>query len=183
MDVATVKLELDEIQGNILAGFKNDYITYLFLELSRDVREARAWLADVIADVSTTPEVQTFNAYYSLARSSGFRDSDLPRSSWMNVALDAQRPPKRSASMTWSSTAAEGVPGRHAQARWSDRRYRQGQRPEMGRNRSIQVLASATIDALMIVADDDPANRNTRVADSSLARAGAEPRVCSTRTP
>ena len=38
MDVAAVKLELDEIQGNILAGFKNEYITYLFLELSGDGR-------------------------------------------------------------------------------------------------------------------------------------------------
>ena len=85
MDVAADKLELDEIQGNILAGFKNEFITFLFLTLPGEGSNARAWLADVIADVATTPEVKNFNDLYRLSSRAGA--DPLPTASWMNLAL------------------------------------------------------------------------------------------------
>ena len=78
MDVAADKLELDEIQGNILAGFKNEYITFLFFTLPGEGSNARAWLADVIADVATTTEVKNFNDLYRLSSRAG-ADRSRPR--------------------------------------------------------------------------------------------------------
>jgi Dyp-type peroxidase family len=157
MDVATVELQADEIQGNILAGFKNEYITFVFLELSGEAPRARAWLADVIPDVATTTEVKIFNEYFRLARHSGAGD---PEASWMNLAL------------THSGLRALGVDG--AELDQLPAEFQQGMRA-----RAEQIgdtgddapanwphcLGSASIHALLIVADDDPARRNTKVSE------------------
>jgi hypothetical protein len=46
-------LKLDEIQGNVVAGFNKDYTSYLFLALPGEPARARAWLADLVDEVAT----------------------------------------------------------------------------------------------------------------------------------
>ena len=164
MDVAADKLELDEIQGNILAGFKNEFITFLFLKLSGDGRKARAWLADVIADVATTTEVKTFNDLFRLAQS--LRRRNTPESVVDEPGPHARAACERSASTTPSSTNC-----RRSSRRGCGRAPRSSATPATTRQRNGQTAsASAAIDALMIVADDDAAHRNTKV-DDFLVRA------------
>ena len=155
--MAARELELDEIQGNILAGFKNEYITFLFIELSANARKARAWLTDVIADVATTTEVKNFNDAFRLASHSG---ADLPKASWLNLALtqrglralgvdDAELDQLPEEFQQGMRARAEliGDTGDDAPKNWPD------------------CLGSASIHALMIVADDDAATRNIRCSE------------------
>ena len=156
--MAADKLELDEIQGNILAGFKNEFITFLFLELSGNARKARAWLADVITDVATTTEVKDFNDGYRDARNA--RPGDPPKASWMNLAL------------TQSGLRALGVDD--AEIDQLPEEFLQGMRAraekigDTGDDEPAKwpnCLGSASIHALMIVADDDLAHRNIKIDD------------------
>ncbi len=155
MDVAADELELDEIQGNILAGFKNEFITFLFLKLSGDGRKARAWLADVIADVATTTEVKTFNDLFRVARHSG---AETPKASWMNLAL------------TQSGLRALGVDD--AELDQLPEEFQQGMRAraeiigDTGDDAPANwpgCLGSADIHAILIVADDLLARRNIKI--------------------
>lgn len=59
--------ESDEIQGDILAGFKKDHVTLLFLKFE-DAPKARAWLKALTPKIATTRQVATFNAAFSAAR-------------------------------------------------------------------------------------------------------------------
>jgi hypothetical protein len=53
---------LDDIQGNILAGFRNDRQAFVFLRFPGG-QQGRAWLADLQGShgISTTSEVAAFN--------------------------------------------------------------------------------------------------------------------------
>jgi Dyp-type peroxidase family len=50
----------EEIQGDVLAGFRTDYQTFLFLKFA-DPGGAREWLRALLPRVSTTREVAAFN--------------------------------------------------------------------------------------------------------------------------
>lgn len=86
--------ESDEIQGNILAGFKKDHQVFLFLVFPTS-EAGQAWLAELVplegpARVASTREVATFNRQFSEARRNrGGDDPERLKAIWLNVALTA----------------------------------------------------------------------------------------------
>src|SRR5450631_582596 len=62
------ELEVDQIQGNILAGFNKDNQTLIFLEI-HDRRKFKLWLRAITPFVATTEEVLQFNRLFKLIRS------------------------------------------------------------------------------------------------------------------
>lgn len=78
----------DEIQGNILAGFRKDRQSFLFLQLA-DQAKGRAWLAALAPRLATSRQVATFNAAFSQARRGGGGDPEDLAAVWVNLALTA----------------------------------------------------------------------------------------------
>jgi hypothetical protein len=85
--VATSQLKLDNIQGNILAGFNKDHQTFLFVNFPTG-SDPKGWFAQIIPDVASTAEVAAFNSLFKLASARRGSEHTL-KSSWMNVALSA----------------------------------------------------------------------------------------------
>jgi Dyp-type peroxidase family len=83
--VATQPLKLDNIQGNILAGFNKDHQTFLFINFPANSKP-KAWLSEITPDVATTSEVDGFNKLFKAA--SARRNSEHAlKATWMNLAL------------------------------------------------------------------------------------------------
>ncbi len=88
--------ESTEIQGNILAGFRKDHQSFLFLALPA-AEAARSWLAELVpADaappprIASTHEVATFNEQFSAARRKrGGDDPESLEAIWINLGLTA----------------------------------------------------------------------------------------------
>ncbi|MBV6695975.1 Dyp-type peroxidase [Kitasatospora aureofaciens] len=77
----------EQIQGDIIAGFKKDNVTLLFLKFE-DVPLARAWLRDLAPKIATTRRVAEFNKAFSAAKqSSGGDDPKSLKATWLNVSL------------------------------------------------------------------------------------------------
>ncbi|NML51665.1 Dyp-type peroxidase [Streptomyces sp. R302] len=77
----------DDIQGDVLAGFKKDQMTLLFLKFE-DPARARAWVKALEPQISTTRQVATFNAAFSRARkASAGDDPKTLRATWINVSF------------------------------------------------------------------------------------------------
>ncbi|MFH8774768.1 Dyp-type peroxidase [Streptomyces sp. NPDC017958] len=76
-----------EIQGDILAGFKKDYMTLLFLQFG-DMTAARNWLAELIPSIATTEQVAQFNQKFHDARvnSQGDDPKNL-KATWVGLSL------------------------------------------------------------------------------------------------
>ncbi|WP_328913398.1 MULTISPECIES: Dyp-type peroxidase [unclassified Streptomyces] len=85
---ADLKLrESTEIQGDILAGFKKDHVTMLFLQFG-DLMASRSWLEDITPQIATTAQVAAFNKEFSEARKQSAGDD--PRSYkalWLGLGL------------------------------------------------------------------------------------------------
>jgi Dyp-type peroxidase family len=79
-------LNIDNIQGNILAGFNKDFQTLLFLKIT-DVQEFKQWLKDLTPFVATTAEVLTFNRLFKEIRTRRHSESRTVQATWMNLAL------------------------------------------------------------------------------------------------
>jgi len=76
-----------DIQGDILAGFKKDHVSLLFLQFD-DPARARSWLADLAPRIATTKQVAEFNERFSAARrSSGGDDPEALNATWLGVSL------------------------------------------------------------------------------------------------
>src|SRR5438067_3687768 len=80
-------LELADIQGNIVPGFRKDHSALLFLRIG-DVDAARAWLGKLASIVATADEVLAFNRLFSAARRRRRFEGAL-RATWVNVAFAA----------------------------------------------------------------------------------------------
>ncbi|MQS12077.1 Dyp-type peroxidase [Streptomyces kaniharaensis] len=79
--------ESDEIQGDILAGFKKDNVTLLFLKFE-DAARARDWLRALTPRISTTRQVAAFNDAFSEARrSSGGDDPKTLTATWLGISF------------------------------------------------------------------------------------------------
>ncbi|MFI8323879.1 Dyp-type peroxidase [Streptomyces sp. NPDC085529] len=79
--------ESDDIQGDVLAGFKKDQMTLLFLKFE-DPARARAWVKALEPQISTTRQVATFNAAFSKARkASAGDDPKTLKATWINVSF------------------------------------------------------------------------------------------------
>ncbi|MFC9326681.1 Dyp-type peroxidase [Kitasatospora sp. NPDC057015] len=79
--------ESDEIQGDVLAGFKKDHVTLLFLKFEEAAR-ARAWLKALTPRIATTRQVAAFNEAFSAARrASGGDDPKSLKAVWTGISL------------------------------------------------------------------------------------------------
>ncbi len=85
--MATTPLKLDNIQGNILAGFNKDHQSFLFINFPAG-SNPKGWLAQIIPDVASTAEVAAFNSLFKQASARRGNEHTL-KSSWMNLALSA----------------------------------------------------------------------------------------------
>jgi len=79
-------LDVTNIQGNILAGFKKDYQTFLFLRIT-NASAARTWLRQLLPYIATTWEVLEFNRLFKEIRRRREEDSRTLQATWVNVAL------------------------------------------------------------------------------------------------
>ncbi|MBD0688674.1 Dyp-type peroxidase [Streptomyces sp. CBMA123] len=77
----------EEIQGDILAGFKKDNVSVLFLKFE-DAARARDWLRRLTPQISTTREVAAFNEKFSEARqASGGDDPKSLTATWLGLSF------------------------------------------------------------------------------------------------
>ena len=79
--------ESGEIQGDIVAGFKKDHVSLLFLQFE-DPERARSWLAGLAPRIATTQQVAAFNEKFSQARrTSGGDDPEALNATWLGLSL------------------------------------------------------------------------------------------------
>ena len=77
----------NEIQGDILAGFKKDNVTMIFLQFG-DVAGARSWLEKLAPQIATTRKVATFNKEFSDARkASAGDDPKRHKATWLGLGF------------------------------------------------------------------------------------------------
>lgn len=76
-----------EIQGDIVAGFKKDHVTLMFLQFG-NVMAARAWLEQLTPQIATTQKVAAFNQAFSQARrSSAGDDPKHYKATWLGIGF------------------------------------------------------------------------------------------------
>ena len=91
-------LNVDNIQGNILAGFNKDHQTHLYLRIHRAANDSsqmdpealasfRAWLGRLVPYVATTNEVLRFNRLFKEIRRRRCAETRTVQATWVNVAL------------------------------------------------------------------------------------------------
>ncbi|MFZ3467919.1 peroxidase [Streptomyces sp. 4.24] len=74
-------------QGDILAGFRKDHVSLLFLHF-RDAVRARQWLKRLLPSISTTEDVARFNKAFSRARKrAGGIDPESMSCLWTGLSL------------------------------------------------------------------------------------------------
>ncbi|GAA2157052.1 hypothetical protein GCM10009760_58740 [Kitasatospora kazusensis] len=81
--------ESDEIQGDVLAGFKKDQMVLLFLKFEDGVK-ARGWLQRLTPRIATTRQVATFNKAFSEARQRSGGDPTGLKATWLGISLTYQ---------------------------------------------------------------------------------------------
>ena len=79
----------DDIQGNVLAGFRKDRQLLLFASFAGNGANGRAWLSAILPRIATTNQVATFNDAFSAARAASGGDPDTLAAVWVNVSLTA----------------------------------------------------------------------------------------------
>jgi Dyp-type peroxidase family len=147
-------LAVDEIQGNVLAGFNKDHQLLIALAI-RDVASARRWVRRISGAINSTAEVLRFNALFRMLRARLGSDPPGLVATWANVAFSHGGIAKLS-----SPAVADQVP---------DAAFREGlparvgllddPAPEAGADPTSSWVVGATDrvpDILLIVASDDP---------------------------
>ena len=94
--MAMKEFALDNIQGNILAGFNKDFQTFLFLKFKNSTA-GRAWITEIsnpgvefsVAKSSCT-EVLRFNAQFKALKAEGKKPTSFIEAAWTNVAISFQ---------------------------------------------------------------------------------------------
>jgi Dyp-type peroxidase family len=79
-------LAIDQIQGNIVAGFTKDFQTLMFLEIV-DVPSFKRWLESQVPFIATTAEVLAFNRLFKEIRARRKEDSSAVKATWVNIAF------------------------------------------------------------------------------------------------
>ncbi len=79
-------LAINQIQGNILAGFNKDFQTLVFLHIDR-AEDFKPWLASQIDFIATTAEVLAFNRLFKEIRTRRKRESNTVKATWINIAF------------------------------------------------------------------------------------------------
>jgi Dyp-type peroxidase family len=90
-DVAARNLPLrrsEEIQGDVLAGFRKDFETVVLLRFPDDPAPVRKWLSRLIPQIATTRQVAAFNQDFSAARRNlAGTDPAQLKVTWVNLSL------------------------------------------------------------------------------------------------
>jgi len=81
------ELKLDDIQGNILAGFNKDHESFLFVNFAEG-GDPKGWLAEITPDVASTSEVNAFNELFKAVNQRRGREGTVT-ATWMNLAISA----------------------------------------------------------------------------------------------
>jgi Dyp-type peroxidase family len=81
-------LAIDEIQGNIIPGFKKDIQAFCFYKIA-DAALARRWLAELHPHISVASEVKLANRLFSRMRRRLGRDPTNIHFVWLNIAISA----------------------------------------------------------------------------------------------
>ncbi len=92
MAVEEELLDIDDIQGNILSGFKKDYQVFLFLQIASGgaaLAATRTWLRQIGPAVSSAAEVVGFNKLFKEMRHRQGTDPVGLAATWMNIAFSA----------------------------------------------------------------------------------------------
>lgn len=84
--IAEPVLAVEDIQGNILAGFNKDQQTLLFLRITNPTL-FRHWLGELIPFIATTAEVIAFNRLFKEIRRRRKVETRTVLATWVNVAL------------------------------------------------------------------------------------------------
>jgi len=79
-------LDVDDIQGNILAGFRKDQQVLVAIQF-RKLPSARKWLRRLWPEIASMSEVLRFNELYRVQRARLGRDTGGLVSTWVNVAF------------------------------------------------------------------------------------------------
>lgn len=90
--IAEDPLDVDDIQGNSLAGFRKDCQRFLFFAMDRTpsgLTAMRAWLRGLAPSVSTVAEVHQFNELFRSMRRRRGHEPHGVAATWLNVAFSA----------------------------------------------------------------------------------------------
>jgi Dyp-type peroxidase family len=79
----------EQIQGNVLAGFRKDRQQLLFVSFAGDQVAGRRWLTKLLPRIATTAQVAAFNEKFSAARSVAGGDPSSLAAVWVNLSLTA----------------------------------------------------------------------------------------------
>jgi len=85
-------LEVHDIQGNVLAGFRKDCQRFLFFAMDRTpsgLTAFRGWLRALSPHISSVAEVHAFNQLYRMMRGRAGHDPRGLAATWLNIAFSA----------------------------------------------------------------------------------------------
>src|SRR5437764_2300237 len=82
-------LELDDIQGAIIPGFKKDHAALLYLRIN-DRAGCKAWLAERAKEVARADEVLAFNRLYRAMRQRRRSEALAPKAVWLSISFSCE---------------------------------------------------------------------------------------------
>ncbi len=143
------ELNLDDIQGNVLAGFNKDHQCFLFVSFGQ-AEGAKAWLKELAPEVASSKEVRAFNELFKEVNQRRGAERGTIKATWLNVALSA------------SGLGELGVPaeqqGAFSQAFREGMKARAGTIGDVGANAPEHwqpPLGSTEVHALLLIAADE----------------------------
>jgi Dyp-type peroxidase family len=148
-------LDLDEIQGNILAGFSKDYQTLVALKI-RDLKAARRWLERILPEINSTAEVLKFNELFRMRRKRLGCDPKGLIATWANIAFS-----RAGLALLTSAEEADALPDEAFRVGLNDARAAGLGDPVVrgGNDPTKDWVVGGTnrpVDILLIVASDHP---------------------------
>ena len=84
--IDSISIDLQEIQGNILAGFNKDHQRFVFFTIEH-VGRAKNWLAGFASHVDSTAAVGAFNDVFRAKRKKHKGEVNMPTATWRNIAF------------------------------------------------------------------------------------------------
>lgn len=142
----------EEIQGNILAAFNKDHLTYLHVRFP-DAGRGRAWIAGMLTCISVTREVEDFNEQFSVSRKAFDMDPGFT-ATWVGMSLTcpglklvAAEPDRIDSDLAPFASLRQGADGR-AQA--------MGDTGDSAPDNWLFGAPSAPVHAIALIASDSP---------------------------
>ena len=91
MTVNEPVLAIDDIQGDILAGFRKDHVRLVFFQFADQATpKVKAWLAAYATQISTVRQVSGFNAVFRAMRRQLTREPHELAALWRNIGFTSQ---------------------------------------------------------------------------------------------